>query len=359
MVYNFSAGPAILPQDVLTKVQAELLDFKGIGFSIMEASHRSPAFQDVIDTAEAQLRQLMGIPDDYAVLFLQGGASSQFFTIPMNFMGDGQSADYADTGAWSAKAYKEAANLGSAKLACSSKGTTYNQIPDFNTWDCDPSAAYLHVTSNNTIYGTQFQSFPQPLAGVPMIADMSSDILSRPLNVKDFGMIYAGAQKNIGPSGVTLVIMRKELAERSPASLPTMLNYNTHIDKGSMFNTPPTFGIYFIKLVTDWLLENGGLSGMQKKNEAKAKLIYDQIDADGFYSGTARLQDRSMMNLTFNCQTEEQEKTFLAEAKDVGLVTLKGHRSIGGIRASIYNAMPEAGCQALADFMADFRRKNG
>ncbi len=359
MIYNFSAGPAILPQAVLKRAQEELLDFNGIGFSIMEASHRSPAFQDVIDTAEAPLRELMGIPDDYAVLFLQGGASSQFFTIPMNLVADGQSADYADTGAWSAKAYKEAANVSKAKLVCSSKESTYNQIPDTKTWDCDPKAAYLHITSNNTIYGTQFQSFPQPFDGVPLIADMSSDILSRPLNVKDFGMIYAGAQKNIGPSGVTLVIIRKDLAKRSPKSLPTMLNYNTHIDKGSMFNTPPTFGIYFIKLVTDWLIENGGIEGMQKHNEAKGKLIYDEVDADGFYSGSARVCDRSLMNITFNCPTEELEKTFLAEAKEVGLVTLKGHRSIGGIRASVYNAMPLEGCKALVDFMKEFRRKNG
>ncbi len=357
MTYNFNAGPATLPKEVLIKAQQELVDYQGLGISIMEASHRSPEFDAVCKAAEANLRELMNISDDYAVLFLQGGASMQFCMVPMNLLPEGQSADYADTGAWSAKAIKEGKNLGNVNVVCSSKETTYNYIPALDTWNTDPNAAYLHITSNNTIYGTQYAEFPD--TGAPLIADMSSDILSRPLDISKFGVIYAGAQKNIGPSGVTLVIMRKDLAERTPAGTPTMLNYNTHIEKGSMFNTPPTFGIYIIKLVTEFLKEKGGIKAMEATNIEKAKLIYDEIDSDDYFSGTAKEDSRSLMNVTFNLANEDLEKKFVAEAKEAGMIGLKGHRSIGGIRASIYNAMPIEGCKTLVEFMQEFRRNNG
>ncbi len=359
MTYVFNAGPATLPKEVLKQAQAELVDFHGVGYSILEASHRSAEFDEVIGTGESLIRELLGISDDYAVLFLQGGASTQFCMIPMNFMGAGQSADYIDTGAWSSKAFKEADNLGQARVIASSKDKNYSYIPKLDGLDYDPQAAYLHITANNTIFGTEYAGYPSAPAGVPLIADMSSDYLSRPLDVNKFGMIYGGAQKNIGPAGVTLVILRRDLAERSPKSLPTMLNYNTHIGKGSMFNTPPTFGIYMVKLVAEWLKKLGGLEAMARMNDEKADLLYGEIDADDFYRGVAAVDSRSKMNVTFNLATEELEKKFVAAATAAGLIGLKGHRSVGGCRASIYNAMPLEGVQALVSFMQDFRQANG
>jgi len=359
-VYNFNAGPAVLPADVMQQAQAEFVHYGALGFGIMEASHRAPEFEAIIQAAEANLRALMGIPEEYAVLFLQGGASLQFGMVPMNLLPAGGSADYADTGTWSSKAIKEAKLFGNVNVVCSSKATNYDHIPAFGTWKLDPQAAYLHVTSNNTIFGTQYASFPTPPAGVPMIADMSSDILSRPLNVRDFAMIYAGAQKNLGPSGVTLVIMRKELAARCPANVTTMLKYSTHIDENSLYNTPPTFGIYILKLVTEWVQRQGGVAGIAARNEAKAKLLYDAIDGSGgFYRGPAKLDSRSRMNLCFTLPKAELDKPFLQGAVAAGLVGLKGHRSVGGMRASLYNAMPLAGVEALVSYMRQFRSCHG
>ncbi len=359
MTFNFNPGPAALPKEVLEKVQAEFLDFRGVGYSIAEASHRSPEFKEVIDGAEALLRELLDIPAEYAVLFLQGGASSQFFMVPMNLLGTGGSADYADSGSWSVKAIKEAQRFGKVNVVASSKAENYTCIPEFDTADCDPNAAYLHITSNNTIAGTQYALFPRPPAGVPLITDASSDILSRRIELRDFGLIYAGAQKNLGPSGVTLVIIRKDLAERSPEKLPTMLNYNTHIEKESTFNTPPTFAIYMVNLVAEWVKAQGGLAAIEKLNNEKAAMLYAEIDADDFYRGSAKMPSRSKMNVCFNLATEELEQAFIAEAKKSGLIGLKGHRSVGGVRASIYNAMPLAGVRQLTDFMREFRRTRG
>ena len=333
-VYNFSAGPAVLPAPVMAKAQEEFCNFHGIGYGIMEASHRGPDFMQVAAEAEANIRELMGISDDYAVLFLQGGASTQFSMVPMNIMKDGGSADYADTGSWSSKAIKEAKLFGDVKVVTSSKADNYTHIPTIDPTSLNSEASYLHLTSNNTIFGTQYHAFPESPVNVPLVADMSSDIMCRPVDVSKFGIIYAGAQKNLGPSGVTLVIIRKDLADRAASTVPTMLKYSTHIDKESMFNTPPTFSIYMVKLVTDWLKDLGGLGAIAKMNATKAEKLYAEIDADPFYSCPAAVKDRSIMNVCFNCLTEDLEKTFLAEAKTKGLVTLKGHRSVGGIRAS-------------------------
>lgn len=355
-VYNFSAGPAVLPAAVMQKAAAEFVDYRGHGYGIMEASHRSKEFTAVIESAESALRQLLNISDDYTVLFLQGGASTQFAMIPMNLLAEGQVADYADTGSWSKKAIAEASKLGQAHVVCSA-GPDYTSIPAFDSWQRSDNAAYLHITSNNTIYGTQYASFPQ--SDVPLIADMSSDILSRQMNVNDFGMIYAGAQKNLGPSGVTLVIARRDLVSNSPAGLPTMLQYKTHVSKGSLYNTPPTFAIYMVGLVAQWLLDQGGLSSMEYINDQKARKLYDCIDADDFYQCPANTADRSKMNVCFTIGNDELEALFVKEAGAIGLTGLKGHRSVGGMRASIYNAMPEAGVDALVSFMQGFRHQHG
>jgi phosphoserine aminotransferase len=357
MTVNFNAGPAGLPKEVMERAHAEFLDYNGTGISIMEASHRSPDFQAVINGAESSLRQLLNISDDYHVLFLQGGASTQFAMIPMNLCGDGQVGDYIDSGAWSAKALKEAVNLGLGNCVASSKESTYSYIPEELDWQLSDNAAYLHITSNNTIYGTQFHAFPNSAA--PLIADMSSDILSRKLDVNQFGMIYCGAQKNIGPSGVTLVIIRKDLLERCPDSLPSMFKYTTHSNAGSMFNTPPTFAIYMIKLVGEWLLEKGGIESMEHYNNEKAAMLYDEIDADGFYTGSAAFSSRSLMNVHFNLPSPELEAQFVSESKAAGMIGLKGHRSIGGVRASIYNAQTKEGITQLTSFMQSFRTTNG
>ena len=358
-VYNFSAGPAMLTEDVMKIAQAEFCDFKGSGRGLIELSHRGKLFTAVIERAVANVRELMNIGDDYTVLFIQGGASMQFAMVPMNLLPAGQSADYADTGVWADKACKEAAAMGKARTVCSSKADKYSYIPDFKSWDLDPAAAYLHITSNNTVAGTQYPAFPKAPAGVPMIADMSSDIMSRVIDVKDFGLIYAGAQKNLGPSGMALVIMRRDLAARTPKSVPTMLKYSTYMENDSLYNTPPTFGIYLMGLVLDWVKQQGGLAAVTARNEAKAALIYDAIDAsNGFYKGHAAATARSRMNITFTLATEELEKKFLAEAKQAGFVGLAGHRSVGGCRASAYNSVPLESCQALRDLMLKFQKEN-
>ncbi len=359
-VYNFNAGPAVLPRSVILKAQEELADYKGCGYSILEESHRAKSFDEVIQAADANIRQLMGISDDYAVLFLQGGASMQFAQVPMNLMVPGKKVGAADTGEWAHKAIKEL-KIQNADIDLIYDGSTnhYKTIGDARQWKIDPNDAYVHICANNTIYGTEYQTFPET-GDIPLVADMSSDIMSRVVDVNKFALIYAGAQKNMGPSGVTLVIIRKDLAARCPATVPTMLRYTTHIEKQSLFNTPPTFGIYIIRLVTDWMLAQGGIAAIQKVNEAKAAMLYDAIDASGFFRGTCDKADRSKMNVTFRIGEgdEELEKKFVAEAKAAGFVGLKGHRAVGGLRASIYNAMPAEGVAELVKFMKDFASKN-
>lgn len=358
-VYNFSAGPAMLPEEVMKKAQAEFCDFGGTGCGIMELSHRGPQFMEVLEQAEINIRELMNISDDYAVCFIQGGASMQFAMIPMNLMLPGQVADYADTGTWSANAIKEARRFGEVNVVGSSKDTNYDRIPVIRHWVPSENASYLHITSNNTIAGTQYHAFPPVKENTPMIADMSSDIMSRVVDINDFGMIYAGAQKNLGPSGVALVIIRKDLADRVQDTVPTMLRYKTYIEKNSMFNTPPTFAIYMLKLVTDWLKAKGGLKAIEEINNAKSEAIYELLDQSDFYRSPVDPSSRSKMNIVFRLPSEELEAEFLKEAKGNGMTGLKGHRSVGGIRASIYNAMPLSGIEALVDFMIEFEKKNG
>ena len=353
--YNFYAGPAILPQEVMKKAQEELLDFNGIGLSIMEISHRSKDFEGVINTAEAKIRQLLGVPENYTVMFLQGGASLQFGMIPMNLL-KGKKADYVHTGEWAKKAIKEAKLFGTVNVAASSEDKGFNYIPE--KFGFSPDAQYVHVTSNETIGGIQWPAFPDT-NGVPKIIDMSSDIFSRKIDFLDVGMIYAGAQKNIGPAGVTLVIMRNDLVEACADGLTTMLSYKTHAKEKSLYNTPPCFAIYVIKLVMDWIEGKGGLAAVEKINEQKAKAIYDAIDhSNGYYKGTANVKDRSRMNVTFRLPSEELEEKFINEAKKAGFIGLKGHRSVGGCRASIYNAMGLEGVQALVRFMETFAKDN-
>ncbi len=353
--YNFYAGPAILPQEVMKKAQAELLDFNGIGLSIMEISHRSKDFEAVINGAEAKIRALLGVPENFAVMFLQGGASLQFGMLPMNLL-IGKKADYVHTGEWAKKAIKEAKLFGTVNVAGSSEDKNFSYIPENLT--LSPDARYVHVTSNETIGGIQFSKFPET-GNVPLVIDMSSDIFSRRIDFKNIGMIYAGAQKNIGPAGVTLVIMRNDMIEACVDGLTTMLSYKTHAKEKSMYNTPPCFAIYIIKLVMEWIESNGGLAGIEAINNQKAKAIYDAIDnSDGYYKGTANLKDRSKMNVTFRLPSEELEEKFINEAKKAGFIGLKGHRSVGGCRASIYNAMGLDGVMALAQFMQKFAKEN-
>lgn len=356
--FNFNAGPSALPLEVLQKAQAELVDFKGTGMSIMELSHRSATFEEVHNEAIARFRKLYEIPENYEVLFLQGGASLQFTMIPMNFLAEGQKASYIQTGAWSEKAFKEAKFFGTPVEAASTKENNYKNIPATQDIQIDAEAAYVHLTSNNTIFGTQWKTFPTT-GDIPLIADMSSDILSKKVNISDFAMIYAGAQKNLGPSGVTVVIIRKDLLEKANPNIPTMLQYGTHSKNNSLYNTPPTFGIYMLGEVLKWVEAAGGLEAIEKQNEEKAKLIYDAIDnSNGFYYGHATEDSRSLMNITFRVADEALEKKFLAEAKDAGFVGLNGHRSVGGCRASAYNSVPVEACQALADFMVKFQQDN-
>jgi len=356
-VYNFSAGPAKLPEEVMIKANEEFLNYANSSSGLMELSHRGPEFSDVMHNVEKNIRDLMSLSDDYAVCFVPGGASMQFPMIPMNLMLPGGFAEYADTGTWSDKAIKEAQNLGEVKIVASSKDTKYDRIPIIRHWHPDNAASYLHITSNNTVAGTQYHAFPTTEA--PLIADMSSDIMSRVINVNDFAMIYAGAQKNLGPSGVALVIIRKDLADRVPSTVPTMLKYKTYIEKQSMFNTPPTFAIYILNLVMEWLKDKGGISAIEEINNVKSEALYELIDGTDYYTSPVDPASRSKMNIVFRLPSEDLEAEFLKGAKEVGLVGLKGHRSVGGIRASIYNAMPMKGVESLVDFMNDFENKNG
>jgi len=352
-VTNFNAGPAGLPTSVLEKAQTDLVNYQGKGLSIMEMSHRSPEYDEVHELAVSNIKSVMSLPDNYHVLFVQGGASTQFFHIPFNFLTKGSSADYINTGAWSKKAIKEAKSFGNVNVVATTEDTNFNRLPAISEMNFDNNAKYVHITSNNTIFGTQFHEFPNTNA--PLISDMSSDIMSKKIDVNQFGMIYAGAQKNLGPSGVTLVIIKDELAKKANPDIPTMVKYNTHIDKNSLFNTPPTFGIYLIKLVTDWIIEQGGLDKVEEVNNAKADLLYNTIDSNPFFKGTTDGAARSKMNVTWRLPSEELEKQFIADAKNNGMIGLKGHRSVGGIRASIYNAMTLEGIKKLTEFMVVIR----
>ncbi len=357
-IHNFNAGPAALPLPVLEEIQASLLNFAGSGMSITEISHRSKWFDEVINDAVTRVKRILGLDDRYQVLFLQGGASMQFCMVPMNLLGAGDSADYVNTGTWSTKAIKEAQIQGkTVRVAASSEDANFSYIPREIAFDTN--AVYAHLTSNNTIKGTQWAHFPDT-GGVPIVSDMSSDIFSRPLDVDRFGLIYAGAQKNMGPAGVCMVIIRDDLLARTPGDIPTMLRYTTFADKNSMFNTPPCFAIYTVQLVLKWLEETiGGLAKMAELNRTKAGLLYTAIDRGDFYRGTAETESRSLMNVTFRLPNEDLEKRFVAEALEQGLGGLKGHRSVGGCRASIYNPTPLAAVEALVDFMQTFERKHG
>lgn len=356
-VHNFGAGPAALPLSVLEQAQHELTDYAGQGMSLMEMSHRSKLFIDVIEAAEANVRALLAVPEEYAVLFLQGGASTQFAMLAQNLLGAGQTADYVHSGAWAKKAIAEAKVIGEVNLAWNGEADKFMRMPTQEDLQFTDNAAYVHVTSNETIGGVQMQTFPQTAA--PLIADMSSDIMSRPLEVKQFGMIYAGAQKNIGPSGLALVILRKDLAERCPDTVSRMFRYSTHLEAKSLYNTPNTWAIYLVKLVTDWLLEQGGLTGVAKKNANKAAILYDVLDASDFWQPAAQKEYRSLMNVTWRLANTDLEPAFITKATEAGLVGLKGHRSVGGIRASIYNACPLKSVQTLVEFMIDFAKRNG
>ncbi|MGG1675241.1 3-phosphoserine/phosphohydroxythreonine transaminase [Neobacillus sp. NRS-1170] len=356
--YNFNAGPSALPITVLEKAQQELIDFRGTGMSVMELSHRSKPYEEVHNQAIDSLRELLSIPDNYEVLFLQGGASLQFSMIPMNFLQPGKQAAYVMTGSWSEKAFTEAKLFGEVYHSASTKEGKYRSIPKVEELQFKNEDAYLHITSNNTIYGTQWKEYPNT-GEVPLIADMSSDILSKPIDVSKFALIYAGAQKNLGPSGVTVVIIRKDLLAQANTNIPTMLKYGTHAKNNSLYNTPPTFGIYMLGEVLNWARELGGLKAISELNDKKANLIYDAIDSsNGFYIGHAEKDSRSLMNITFNLKTEELEKRFLAQAKLEGFVGVNGHRSVGGCRVSTYNAVPFEACKAFSEFMIQFQKEN-
>ena len=357
-VYNFSAGPSMLPEAVLEKAAAEMLDYEGSGQSVMEMSHRSKVYQSIIDTTEALLREIMNIPDNYKVLFLQGGASSQFAMVPMNLMTGSGKADYIITGQWAKKAFKEAARYGDAKAVASSEDKTFSYIPKLTRDDFRPDADYVHICMNNTIYGTVYHDLPDT-GDVPLVADISSCVLSKPIDVTKFGVLYAGAQKNMAPSGVTVVIIREDLIGKAMDITPTMFNYQTHADNGSMFNTPPCYTIYVMKLVLEWIKENfGGLEKMQELNEKKAALLYDFLDNSKMFKGTVVPEDRSLMNVPFITGNDELDAKFVKETAAAGFVNLKGHRSVGGMRASIYNAMPLEGVEKLVAFMQKFEEEN-
>jgi phosphoserine aminotransferase len=357
-IYNFSAGPAVLPLSVLEEAQRDLLSLPGVGMSVLEISHRSKTFDEIILGAEADIRTLAGVPDNYRILFLQGGASLQFSMVPMNIMPANGKADYIVTGVWAKKAVKEAKKCGQVNIVASTEEDNFNRIPAQDELKFDPEAAYVHYTTNNTIYGTQWKYDPQ-VGDVPLVADASSDIFSRPIDIQKHGLIYAGAQKNLAPAGVTLLIIRDDLLARSPQGMHTMLDYNTHAKERSLFNTPPVFSIYVMRLVLKWLLAEGGLAVMARRNEEKAALLYEAIDSSDFYRAHALPGSRSTMNITFRLPSEELEKQFVSEATKAGLDGLKGHRLVGGIRASTYNAFPKDGVEALVSFMKEFERKNG
>ncbi len=360
-VFNFAAGPAVMPLPVLEEMQRDLLALPGVGISIFEISHRSKQFEAILAKAEADIRALAGVPPDYRVLFLQGGASLQFSMVPMNLLGAGETADYLDTGSWAEKAIKEAKKVGAVHVAASTKPDGYSRIPAASEIALTEGAAYVHMTSNNTIEGTEWKTLPST-GSVPLVSDTSSDMFSRPIDIGRHALIYAGAQKNLGPAGLTIVIIREDLLERSrarAATLPTMMNYAVHAEHKSLYNTPPAVAVYATGLVMKWLLAQGGLSAIAAINERKAAKLYAEIDRTGFYRGTAAKDSRSLMNVTFRLPSEDLEKTFVKESTAAGLDGLKGHRAVGGMRASIYNAFPEAGVDALVAFMRDFERRHG
>lgn len=356
-IYNFSAGPSMLPEEVLQTAAAELLEYGETGQSVMEMSHRSKEYQAIIDAAEKDLRDIMNIPDHYKVLFLQGGASTQFAMVPMNLMTGSGKADYIITGQWAKKAYKEAARYGKARAIASSEDKTFSYIPEVTPDMIDPEADYVHICMNNTIYGTKWQTLPET-GNVPLVADISSCILSEPIDVSKFGVLYAGAQKNVAPAGLTIVIIREDLIGKAMDITPTMLNYQTHADNGSMFNTPPCYAIYMAGLVFKWIKELGGLSEMQKINEKKAKMLYEFLDSSALFKGTVVPEARSLMNVPFVTGDADLDAKFVSESKKAGFVNLKGHRSVGGMRASIYNAMPVEGVEKLIEFMKNFEKEN-
>ena len=355
--YNFSAGPAVLPDAVLQRAREELLDWQGTGTSVMEMSHRGKEFMSIAAQAEADLRELLAIPNGYKVLFLQGGASLQFAMVPLNLLRGGQSADYINTGAWSKKAIKEAKPFCQVNIAASSEAKNFTTVPALEQWQCNPAAAYLHYTHNETIGGVEFSDIPD--VSVPLVSDMSSTLLSRPLDISRFGLIYAGAQKNIGPAGLTLVIVQEDLIGQALPATPSLLDYKTYAESDSMANTPPTYAWYMAGLVLQWIKGLGGLAAMAKRNQAKSALLYEFIDQSDFYANPVDKPYRSWMNVPFTLADDALNETFLQEAKATDLLTLKGHRSVGGMRASIYNAMPLAGVQALVDFMTEFERRYG
>ena len=362
-VYNFGAGPAVIPEPVLEEARRDLLALPGIGMSVLEISHRSSTFTDIIETAEANIRQLAGLPGDYHVLFLQGGATQQFAMVPMNLLPKGGAAEYVVTGSWAKKAAKEAERYGTVRVAASTADEEFSRVPEPSELTLSSDAAYVHITSNNTICGTQWRQLPET-GDRPLVVDASSDIFSRPLDLVQagVGLLYAGAQKNLGPAGVTLVLVRDDLVQRAESvdrTVPAMLRYSTYASSGSLHNTPPVFAIYMVGLVTKWLLANGGLDAMATRNQRKAQKVYSAIDRSEFYRGTAQLESRSLMNVTIRLPSEELEGRFVGEASAAGFVGLKGHRSVGGLRASIYNAFSEAGVDAFVDFMDEFARVNG
>jgi phosphoserine aminotransferase len=357
-VYNFSAGPAVLPVVVLEEIKENLVALPGVGMSILEISHRSAAFEKILAEAEADIRELANIPPEYKVLFLQGGASLQFSMVPMNLLTPAATADYIDGGSWADKAIKEAKKVGNVNIAASTKAENYSRIPRQDELKLTPNAAYVHMTSNNTIEGTEYKELPK-VGPAPLVSDTSSDMFSKPIDVEKHALIYSGAQKNMGPAGVTIVIVREDMLQRSQKTLPTMLNYAVHAENGSLYNTPPVFAVYAMGLVMKWLIKEGGLSAIEKANVRKAGKLYAEIDRTGFFRGTAHKDCRSIMNVTFRLESEELEKQFVKESTAAGLDGLKGHRSVGGMRASIYNAFPEQGVDALVAFMREFERKRG
>jgi phosphoserine aminotransferase len=357
-IYNFAAGPAVMPVPVLEEIQRDLIALPGVGMSILEISHRSATFEAILGRTEADIRVLAGIPTNYKVLFLQGGASMQFSMVPMNLLSAGATADYIDSGSWAEKAIKEAKKIGTVNVAATTKAENYSRVPRPDELKLTPGAAYVHMTSNNTIEGTEFKDLPA-VGDAPLVSDTSSDMFSRPIDVARHALIYAGAQKNMGPAGVTVVIIRDDLLARSQKSLPTMLNYAVQAENGSLYNTPPAFAVYAVGLVMKWLLAQGGLAAIAASNQRKAARLYAEIDRSGFYRGTAHADSRSLMNVTFRLATEDLEKQFVKEATAAGLDGLKGHRSVGGMRASIYNAFPEEGVDALVAFMREFERTRG
>ena len=357
-IYNFSAGPAVLPLAVLEEAQRDLVSLPGVGMSVLEISHRSKTFDEIIQGAEADFRALARIPEGYHVLFLQGGASLQFSMVPMNLLAAGATADYIVTGSWSKKAVKEAKKVGAVNVATTEAAENFTRIPRQDELKLTPGAAYVHFTSNNTIFGTEWKSEPA-VGDAPLVCDASSDIFSRPIDVGRYGLIYAGAQKNLGPSGLTVVVIRDDLSKLGAESLPTMLRYATHVESHSLYNTPPVFAIYILRLVLRWLVANGGLEAMASANERKAAKLYAEIDRTGFYRGHAARDSRSLMNVTFRLPSEDLEKGFVKEATAAGFDGLKGHRSVGGLRASIYNAFPEEGIDALVELMREFEKRHG